>query len=94
MHLLLYRETLRKLVDSSFQVSMMERDNYVGRILTGRIYSGILQVGDKVHGLHSTDSGIVKIEEGKVGRIEFCAWHYFSISCDVWFFMKSLLGII
>lgn len=45
---------------------MMDRDNYVGRILTGRIYSGILHVGDKVHGLHSTDSGIVKIEEGKV----------------------------
>lgn len=45
---------------------MMDRDNYVGRILTGRIYSGILQVGDKVHGIHSTDSGTAKIEEGKV----------------------------
>ncbi|KAL3821434.1 hypothetical protein ACJIZ3_007339 [Penstemon smallii] len=50
-------------------VSMMERDNYVGRILTGRITSGILHVGDKVHGLHSTDSGIVKIEEGKVVKL-------------------------
>ncbi|KAK6142634.1 hypothetical protein DH2020_022982 [Rehmannia glutinosa] len=50
-------------------VSMMERDNYVGRILTGRIYSGILQVGDKVHGLHGTDSGIVKLEEGKVVKL-------------------------
>ncbi|KAL6538270.1 hypothetical protein OROGR_012258 [Orobanche gracilis] len=53
----------------SFQVSMMERDNYVGRILTGRIYSGILHVGDKVHGIHSTDSGIVKLEEGKVVKL-------------------------
>ncbi|KAI3465779.1 hypothetical protein Pfo_022442 [Paulownia fortunei] len=58
-------------LDAPFQmlVSMMERDNYVGRILTGRIYSGILQVGDKVHGLHSTDSGVVKIEEGKVVKL-------------------------
>ncbi|PIM99723.1 Elongation factor-type GTP-binding protein [Handroanthus impetiginosus] len=58
-------------LDAPFQmlVSMMERDNYVGRILTGRIHSGILQVGDKVHGLHSTDSGIVKIEEGKVVKL-------------------------
>ncbi|KAG8386833.1 hypothetical protein BUALT_Bualt03G0190200 [Buddleja alternifolia] len=54
-------------LDAPFQmlVSMMDRDNYLGRILTGRISSGILQVGDKVHGLHKTDSGVVKIEEGK-----------------------------
>ncbi|GER26323.1 elongation factor family protein [Striga asiatica] len=58
-----------KVVDSSFQVSMMERDNYVGRILTGRIYSGILCVGDKVQGLQNTDSGVVKIEEGKVVKL-------------------------
>ncbi|KAL7143688.1 hypothetical protein ABFS83_08G208900 [Erythranthe nasuta] len=58
-------------LDAPFQmlVSMMERDNYVGRILTGRIYSGILQVGDKVHGLNSTDTGVVKIEEGKVVKL-------------------------
>ncbi|KAL3848809.1 hypothetical protein ACJIZ3_010691 [Penstemon smallii] len=57
--------------DAPFQmlVSMMERDNFVGRILTGRITSGILHVGDKVHGLHSTDSGIVKIEEGRVLKL-------------------------
>lgn len=53
---------------------MMEKDNYVGRILTGRIYSGVLQVGDRVHGIHSTDSGTAKIEEGKVGFID---WLYF-----------------
>ncbi|CAA0808831.1 elongation factor family protein [Striga hermonthica] len=58
-------------LDAPFQmlVSMMERDNYVGRILTGRIYSGILCVGDKVQGLHNTDSGVVKIEEGKVVKL-------------------------
>ncbi|KZV46390.1 hypothetical protein F511_23231, partial [Dorcoceras hygrometricum] len=58
-------------LDAPFQmlVSMMERDNYVGRILTGRISSGILHVGDKVHGLHKTDSGISEIEEGKVVKL-------------------------
>ncbi|KAL0311512.1 UNVERIFIED_CONTAM: 50S ribosomal subunit assembly factor BipA [Sesamum angustifolium] len=58
-------------LDAPFQmlVSMMERDNYVGRILTGRIHSGIVRVGDKVHGLHSTDSGVVKMEEGKVVKL-------------------------
>ncbi|KAL2247186.1 uncharacterized protein LOC105176820 isoform X2 [Sesamum indicum] len=58
-------------VDAPFQmlVSMMERDNYVGRILTGRIHSGIVRVGDKVHGLHSTDSGVIKMEEGKVVKL-------------------------
>ncbi|KAL0406412.1 UNVERIFIED_CONTAM: 50S ribosomal subunit assembly factor BipA [Sesamum latifolium] len=58
-------------LDAPFQmlVSMMERDNYVGRILTGRIHSGIVRVGDKVHGLHSTDSGVIKMEEGKVVKL-------------------------
>lgn len=48
---------------------MMERDSYLGRILTGRIYSGVLHIGDKVHGLRNSDSGVVKIEDGKV-----CHW--------------------
>ncbi|XP_047950381.1 50S ribosomal subunit assembly factor BipA-like isoform X2 [Salvia hispanica] len=58
-------------LDAPFQmlVSMMEKDNYVGRILTGRIYSGILQVGDRVHGIHATDSGTAKTEEGKVVKL-------------------------
>ncbi|KAG6385365.1 hypothetical protein SASPL_154199 [Salvia splendens] len=58
-------------LDAPFQmlVSMMEKDNYVGRILTGRIYSGILQVGDRVHGIHSTDSGTAKTEEGKLVKL-------------------------
>ncbi|KAL8167078.1 hypothetical protein V2J09_008577 [Rumex salicifolius] len=46
--------------------AMMERDTYLGRILTGRIASGVLRVGDRVHGLRSTDVGMQKIEDGKV----------------------------
>ncbi|CAI9754907.1 unnamed protein product [Fraxinus pennsylvanica] len=58
-------------LDAPFQmlVSMMEKDNYIGRILTGRISSGILRIGDKVHGIRSSDSGVVKLEEGKVVKL-------------------------
>ncbi|KAH9309216.1 hypothetical protein KI387_037127 [Taxus chinensis] len=58
-------------LEAPFQmlVSMMERDVYLGRILTGRISSGIVRVGDKVHGLRKTDSGSEKIEEGKVVKL-------------------------
>lgn len=45
---------------------MMEKDDYVGRILTGRITSGVIRINDRVHGLRDTDSGVIKIEEGKV----------------------------
>ncbi|KAJ4907348.1 elongation factor family protein [Raphanus sativus] len=47
-------------------VSMMEKDYYLGRILTGRVSSGVVRVGDKVSGLRKTDSGSEKIEEAKV----------------------------
>ncbi|KAI6697294.1 hypothetical protein NL676_017413 [Syzygium grande] len=50
-------------------VSMMERDFYLGRILTGRVSSGIVRVGDKVHGIRNTESGVQKIEEGKVLKL-------------------------
>jgi GTP-binding protein len=50
-------------------VSMMEKDSYLGRILTGRISSGVIRVGDKVHGLRTTESGVVKIEEAKVLKL-------------------------
>ncbi|KAJ1689756.1 hypothetical protein LUZ63_013911 [Rhynchospora breviuscula] len=50
-------------------VSMMERDYYLGRILTGRIRSGVIHVGDKLHGLKCTDDGTQKIEEGKVTKL-------------------------
>ncbi|KAJ4729708.1 GTP-binding protein TypA [Melia azedarach] len=58
-------------LDAPFQmlVTMMEKDFYLGRILTGRISSGTISVGDKVHGLRSTDSGTQKIEEGKVTKL-------------------------
>ncbi|KAF9588169.1 hypothetical protein IFM89_007858 [Coptis chinensis] len=58
-------------IDAPFQmlVSMMERDFYLGRILTGRISSGIIRVGDRVHGLRHKGSGVEKIEEGKVIKL-------------------------
>ncbi|XP_039058843.1 50S ribosomal subunit assembly factor BipA isoform X2 [Hibiscus syriacus] len=58
-------------LDGPFQmlVSMMEKDFYLGRILTGRVSSGIVHVGDKIHGLRSIESGIEKIEEGKVVKL-------------------------
>ncbi|ONM38255.1 elongation factor family protein [Zea mays] len=58
-------------LEAPFQmlVSMMERDFYLGRILTGRVRSGVVRVGDKVHGLRSTDDGVHKIEDGKVVKL-------------------------
>ncbi|ONI16871.1 hypothetical protein PRUPE_3G126600 [Prunus persica] len=58
-------------LEAPFQmlVSMMERDFYLGRILTGRVSSGSIRVGDRVHGLRHKDSGVEKIEEGKVVKL-------------------------
>ncbi|KAJ8747547.1 hypothetical protein K2173_013082 [Erythroxylum novogranatense] len=58
-------------IDAPFQmmVSMMEKDYYLGRILTGRVSSGLIHVGDRVHGLRKTESGVEKIEEGKVVKL-------------------------
>ncbi|XP_044466805.1 50S ribosomal subunit assembly factor BipA isoform X2 [Mangifera indica] len=58
-------------LEAPFQmlVTMMEKDFYLGRILTGRVASGVIYVGDKVHGLRITDSGTEKIEEGKVLKL-------------------------
>ncbi|KAF8053353.1 hypothetical protein N665_1425s0005 [Sinapis alba] len=50
-------------------VSMMEKDYYLGRILTGRVSSGVIRVGDKINGLRKTDSGSEKIEEAKVVKL-------------------------
>ncbi|XP_020671907.1 uncharacterized protein LOC110091937 [Dendrobium catenatum] len=57
-------------LDAPFQmlVSMMERDFYLGRILTGRVSSGVIHVGDRIHGLRCT-SGVEKIDEGKVTKL-------------------------
>ena len=57
---------LKSINSSLLQVSMMERDFYLGRILTGRISSGIIHIGDRIHGLRSTENGVEKIEEGRV----------------------------
>lgn len=59
------------MLGSLVQVSMMERDFYLGRILTGRISSGIIRVGDRVHGLRCMDNGAEKFEEGKVSCYHF-----------------------
>ncbi|GAB2274757.1 hypothetical protein Dimus_009530 [Dionaea muscipula] len=58
-------------LDAPFQmlVSMMERDFYLGRILTGRISTGVVRVGDRVHGLRGVDTEVQKIEEGKVIKV-------------------------
>ncbi|KAK1302253.1 hypothetical protein QJS10_CPB12g01048 [Acorus calamus] len=58
-------------IEAPFQmlVSMMERDFYLGRILLGRISSGVVHVGDRVHGLHGIDAGVEKLEEGKVVKL-------------------------
>lgn len=61
-------DSLKSIISIMLQVSMMERDFYLGRILTGRISSGIIHIGDKIHGIRCTDNGIEKIEEGKVGH--------------------------
>ncbi|KAK9152908.1 hypothetical protein Sjap_000388 [Stephania japonica] len=61
----------RASIEAPFQmlVSMMERDFYLGRILTGRISAGVIHIGDKIHGIRSTDSGVEKIEDGKVVKL-------------------------
>ncbi|KAG0456514.1 hypothetical protein HPP92_024302 [Vanilla planifolia] len=58
-------------LDAPFQmlVSMMERDFYLGRILTGRVSSGILHVGDRIHGLRKIGGGVEKIGDGKVIKL-------------------------
>lgn len=65
---------------------MMEKDSYLGRILTGRVSSGVIRVGDKIHGLRNTDAGVEKVEEGKVSGL----WKYIWI---VKFEMKHLRQI-
>lgn len=58
-------------IEAPFQmlVSMMERDFYLGRILTGRVSSGIIRVGDRVHGIRHKDSGFEKTEDGKITKL-------------------------
>jgi GTP-binding protein len=48
---------------------MMERDVYLGRILTGRIASGVVRVGDRVHGLRGIEGNSTPFDECKVNTI-------------------------
>lgn len=38
-------------------VTMMERDNYLGRLVTGRVASGSVKVGDRLKALQRASSG-------------------------------------
>ncbi len=55
-------------VDKPFSmlVSLLDRDNFVGRILTGRIETGRVKVGDAIHAL-SRDSKV--IETGRISKL-------------------------
>jgi len=48
-------------------VAMMEHDPYVGRMLTGRVASGQIAVGDKIHGLNAGKEG--SMESGRVTKL-------------------------
>jgi len=50
----------------SMLVSLLDRDNFLGRILTGRIESGRVKVGDAIHSL-SRDGHV--IETGRVSKL-------------------------
>lgn len=47
---------------------MMERDPYLGRIVTGRIASGVVRVNDRIHGLRERNSQSEAFDVGKVSR--------------------------
>lgn len=57
------------LVDKPFSmlVSMIERDPYLGKIAAGRVATGRLRVGDKVHVLRKAVEGEGEGEEGEAG---------------------------
>ncbi|EFJ15282.1 hypothetical protein SELMODRAFT_180460 [Selaginella moellendorffii] len=52
-------------------VTMMEHDPYFGRILTGRIYSGTVKPGDRVHGIRKKEDTDISetFNEGKIVKI-------------------------
>lgn len=51
-------------------VSMMDHDSYLGRLVTGRISSGVVRVGDRIHGLRSGEANTsVAFDEGKVIKL-------------------------
>lgn len=51
-------------------VTMLERDNYFGKILTGRIASGTVRVGDRIKAISGgADGAATALGEGKVTKI-------------------------
>ena len=50
----------------SFLVTLLDRDNFLGRILTGRVQSGVVKVNQPIHALD--DSGKV-IETGRASKL-------------------------
>ena len=58
--------------DFSMLVSMIEHDSFVGRLVTGRVASGRLKVGDRVKALHrrgDDDDGAAPAKERELGRV-------------------------
>lgn len=59
---------------------MMERDPYLGRLVTGRISSGVVRVGDRVHGLRWQDDVSQVVESGKVRKVlDMVGWLQYSV---------------
>eukprot|EP00798_Chlamydomonas_sp_ICE-L_P017223 gene17223-23545_t len=50
-------------------VAMIEKDNFIGRIATGRVASGVARVGDNVKVLSRSSDGTVVSVESKITRI-------------------------
>ena len=50
----------------SMLVSLLDRDNFLGRILTGRIESGKVKIGDSIKGMNSTGE---TVEAGRVTKL-------------------------
>ena len=48
-------------------VTMIERDAFMGRLVTGRVFSGHLKVGDRCHALQCLGAG--KREDGRITKI-------------------------
>ncbi len=48
---------------------LLERDAFVGRVLTGRIESGSIRVGDPIRALRSGTAGSVVVEEARVTKL-------------------------
>lgn len=51
-------------------ISMMDHDAFMGRLVTGRISSGVVRVGDRIHGLRNMEGNTsVAFDQGKVIKL-------------------------